>query len=594
MNVYVYEYIEFMCNPHEMDKVGHRYSRRIDLDSQDSLARIARKIKRGSRILELGVATGYFSRFLRKKLECVVDGVEIDPVMAEEAKPWCRKLLVGDLEQVCLSEHFPQRSYDHVVCADVLEHLRDPAYVLEQLPDLLNRNGNVLISIPNIAYAGLILELISGGFSYRDEGLLDRTHLRFFTKTSFLDLLQTLSYTIVEVDRVHLPFEMSEFASIVEQADPLLRDRLAALPDSDVYQYIITAKAGNTIRVKGDAPEPSSSDPDKLSLNPGKGDRGMRVVDIIVPVYGGLHETRQCLDSVLSNPQKTPFELVVIDDASPERDLKAYLEHLAEAGSITLLRNKNNIGFAGTVNRGIALHPDRDVVLLNSDTEVANDWLDRIRRCALSDPKIGTVTPFSNNATICSYPVFCQENSLPQGWDVRSLDRLFSGTNSGAIIDIPTAVGFCMYIKRPCLDQLGLFDEKSFGLGYGEENDFCMKATKVGWRHVLCGDTFVYHAGGVSFSESKEHLQKQGTETLIKLHPDYLDCIRKHIAEDPARHLRLAVDSARKRVSVQERQKFVKKACTKLLEKVCYPKIFSMLAGLGFAWVAKIIIKRKA
>ncbi|PXF59231.1 MAG: hypothetical protein C4B58_03690 [Deltaproteobacteria bacterium] len=588
---------------HKTHKAGHRYSRRIDLDSQDSLARIARKIKMSSRILELGVATGYFSRFLQKQLECVVDGVEIDPVMAEESKPWCRKLLVGDLEQVCLSEHFPRKSYDHVVCADVLEHLRYPAYVLKQLPDLLNRNGNVLISIPNIAYAGLILELISGGFSYRDEGLLDRTHLRFFTKTSFLDLLQTLSYTIVEVDMVHLPFEMSEFASIVEKADPVLREKLIALPDSDVYQYIITAKAGDTIRVKGNgagikqeknATSKSSSDPDKLRLAPGGWDSGIGVVDIIVPVYGGLQETRQCLDSALSNPQKTPFELVVIDDASPDHALKAYIEHLAEAGSITLLRNKNNIGFTGTVNRGMTLHPDRDVVLLNSDTEVANDWLDRIRRCALSDPKISTVTPFSNNATICSYPVFCQENSLPQGWDIGSLDRLFSGTNSGAIIDIPTAVGFCMYIKRPCLDQLGLFDEKSFGLGYGEENDFCMKAAKVGWRHVLCGDTFVYHAGGVSFSESKEHLQKQGTETLIKLHPDYMDCIRKHVMEDPARQLRLAVDSARKRVSAPIGQEFISKACTKLLRKVCYPKIFSMLAGLGFAWVAKIIIKRKA
>ena len=120
-----------------------------------------------------------------------------------------------------------------------------------------------------------------------------------------------------------------------------------------------------------------------------------------------------------------------------------------------------------------------------------------------------------------------------------------------------------------------------------------MKAAKAGWRHVLCGDTFVYHAGGASFSESKEHLQKQNTEILVKLHPDYLDRIRKHLAEDPARHLRLAVDSAREKVSAPTGQKFVRKACTKLLEKVCYPKIFSMLAGLGFAWVAKIIIKRK-
>jgi len=120
-----------------------------------------------------------------------------------------------------------------------------------------------------------------------------------------------------------------------------------------------------------------------------------------------------------------------------------------------------------------------------------------------------------------------------------------------------------------------------------------MKAAKTGWRHVLCGDTFVYHTGGASFSGSKERLQKQGTETLVKLHPDYLDRIRKHLAEDPARHLRLAVDSAREKVSASTGKKPVKKACTRLLEKVCYPKIFSMLAGLGFAWFAKIIVRRK-
>jgi GT2 family glycosyltransferase/SAM-dependent methyltransferase len=576
-----------------LNKTRHRYSRKIDIDSQDSLARIASKIKRDSVVLELGVATGYFSGFLQENLDCVVDGVEIDPAMAKEAEPWCRKLVVGDLEKICLAEHFPPRSYDHVVCADVLEHLRDPAYVLEQIPNFLNNNGNVLISIPNIAYAGLILELIDGDFSYREEGLLDRTHLRFFTKKSFLHLLHTLSYAIEEIERVRLPFEKSEFALTVEQANPLLKKKIMASPESDVYQYIITASTREVHEVVESFTGQSSSDSEKLSLFPEDLNQVTETVDIIVPVYRGVNETKRCLNSIISNPQKTAFELIVIDDASPEKELKTYLKHLEDMGHITLLCNENNIGFVRAVNRAMSLHRDRDVVLLNSDTEVANNWLDRIRTCALSDPKIGTVTPFSNNATICSYPVFCQENSLPRGWDVKSLDNLFSKTNPGTVIDIPTAVGFCMYIKRRCLNQLGLFDEKNFGPGYGEENDFCMQAVKMGWRNVLCGDTFIYHAGGVSFLDSREHLQRQNTENLIKLHPDYLERIRKHIAEDPARHLRLAVDNARKKALASTGKDFIRNACGKLLSKICYSKFFAILAGLGFALFTRIIVKYK-
>ena len=182
------------------------------------------------------------------------------------------------------------------------------------------------------------------------------------------------------------------------------------------------------------------------------------VVNVIIPVYRGLDETRRCLESVLAFPQQTTCEIVVINDCSPEPELSAWLRELAGTGAITLLENPINTGFVNAVNRGMVLHPERDVVLLNSDTEVHGDWLDRLRRCAYSDPQIGTVTPFSNNATICSYPRFAKDNALPENWSLEALDKLFAEINAGQSVEIPTAVGFCMYITRYCLNQVGYFD----------------------------------------------------------------------------------------------------------------------------------------
>lgn len=105
-------------------------------------------------------------------------------------------------------------------------------------------------------------------------------------------------------------------------------------------------------------------------------------VDVIVPVYRGLAETRACLESVLAAPVSAPFELIVVDDCSPEPEVGALVDDLAASGRIRLLRNERNRGFVASVNRAMALHPERDVVLLNSDTEVANDWLDRYGVCA--------------------------------------------------------------------------------------------------------------------------------------------------------------------------------------------------------------------
>jgi GT2 family glycosyltransferase len=226
-------------------------------------------------------------------------------------------------------------------------------------------------------------------------------------------------------------------------------------------------------------------------------------VDVIVPAYRGFDETLRCLHSVLAAPQVTPHRLVVVDDQGPDPELRDALRRLAARGWIELHVTPENLGFVGACNLGLRLHPDRDVVLLNSDTEVHNDWLDRLRRAALRGLRTGSVTPFSNNATICSYPRFGSDNCRVLELGDVELDRLAAAINAGTEVEIPTGVGFCMYIRRACLNEVGLLDMANFGRGYGEENDFCRRAVAAGWQNILAGDVFVRHYGGVSFGAEK-------------------------------------------------------------------------------------------
>jgi GT2 family glycosyltransferase/glycosyltransferase involved in cell wall biosynthesis len=282
-----------------------------------------------------------------------------------------------------------------------------------------------------------------------------------------------------------------------------------------------------------------------LSITPRQHSGCRASIDIVVPVYKGLNETLRCLRSVLTSCPTAAYELIVINDASPEPALSAWLRDLARRGLITLLENPLNLGFVKTANRGLALHPERDVVLLNSDTEVSRDWLDRLRKAAYSAERVGTVTPFSNNATICSYPTFCADNALPNDTTHVQMDELCAASNDGCYVEVPTGVGFCMYVRRDCLRDVDLLDEEHFGKGYGEENDFCMRATQRGWRHLLATDTFVYHSGGASFGASKNPAIENALKVMDTLYPDYQEVIAGHIAANPALPFRRRLDLAR-------------------------------------------------
>lgn len=270
-------------------------------------------------------------------------------------------------------------------------------------------------------------------------------------------------------------------------------------------------------------------------------------VGVIIPVYGGLEETRRCVESVLGARNETPFRLVVINDCSPEPAIVDYLNERAREGRIELLHNAQNQGFVRTVNRGMSHLAGYDVILLNSDTEVANNWIDRLALHAYSGGRVATVTPFSNNATICSYPDMVGRTYVPGGLSVAAMDRVFQRANAGRSVEIPSAVGFCMYIRRDCLDALGDFDAETYGHGYGEENDFCMRALDAGWRHLLAGDVFVFHRGGVSFVERTDGRKQEATRRLLARYPQYPTLVSRFVQSDPARPLRVAASLQRYR-----------------------------------------------
>ncbi|MEM6899501.1 MAG: Stf0 family sulfotransferase [Pseudomonadota bacterium] len=261
-------------------------------------------------------------------------------------------------------------------------------------------------------------------------------------------------------------------------------------------------------------------------------------ISIVIPVYSALASTKTCLTSVISDNSKINRRILVIYDAGPNPDLEKYLDDLADLSLIELYKNSENRGFVASVNRGFDLAESDDVVILNSDTEVPPGWLDRMAAVAASDPLIATITPYTNNGEICSFPNFCESNDMPNDMSVAELDALFARYGDGEPVTIPTGVGFCMYVARSALDQLGTFNEDAFGRGYGEENDFCRRAVRIGLRNVLQRNLFVFHKGGASFGDERSERIKDAVARVEKLNPGYNFEVQSYVMKDPERVFR--------------------------------------------------------
>lgn len=319
-------------------------------------------------------------------------------------------------------------------------------------------------------------------------------------------------------------------------------------------------------------------------------------IDVIVPVRGAGRVFARCAASLVRHmPRATAaasgvgaatarrsargvgsVRLIVVLDGPPDAESLAAIADLEAAGlDLTVLRHPQPLGFVISVNRAMrgtrpidqtdatggtvgadataatdgtagtgGTYPtDRDVVLLNSDTQVTAGWLDGLAAAAYSDPSIATVTPFSNNATICSLPRFLDENTVPAGYALDTFAALVAHVSRREYPRLPTGVGACLYIKRRVLDEIGLFDE-AFGLGYGEEIDFCRRATRRGYVHVLDDGTYIFHEGARSFGRSRERRIPRAERTLRARYPEFRRELGEFIRRDPLAPARARVMAA--------------------------------------------------
>ena len=198
------------------------------------------------RVLEVGCASGSQSRFMKEQLRCRVTGIEVDADAAESARPYCDQVVVGDLENIDLREVDGGGKYDVVLFADVLEHLVNPSAALAKVARVLADDGYVIASVPNVAHESVILDLCRGKFDYKPYGLLDNTHIRFFTKKTVYSTFERAGYVIASLDRViHGQVDTESSHVDLTQAERRILDFVRqSNPESDTFQFIVKAYKG--------------------------------------------------------------------------------------------------------------------------------------------------------------------------------------------------------------------------------------------------------------------------------------------------------------------------------------------------------------
>lgn len=260
---------------------------------------------------------------------------------------------------------------------------------------------------------------------------------------------------------------------------------------------------------------------------------------LIVPVYGGGQFLGPFFKSLFANTT-TPYRLVVVDDGNADPAVMGVLEELRTRGNIAVIRQSRNLGFVEAITAGFTLWRGEHVVLLNTDVVVPPGWLERLIAPLEDDGKIASTTPFSNSGSICGFPSMPEDNPLYLGLDTDVIDGVMRCLDGNALrLPIPTGVGFCMGMSAHALRRIGFIERETFGIGYGEENDWCRKAVNAGFVNVQVPNLFVFHHHGASFSsEQKSRQLERNLAILHERYPDYSAEVAELLMADPLSELR--------------------------------------------------------
>lgn len=454
-----------------------------------------------------------------------------------EGQPLTAPNVVGDVQRLPIGD----ACVDFCVGNHLLEHARDPIAALAELLRVVRPGGVLYVSVPDVGnpldrgravtpFGHLLADHEPG----RDRSAEDAAHYREYTDSAHPTLDERMRR---EVEARFLAQGYSVHFHTF---------------DAETFRQLCAAVAARTgarlielVRNPCDGFDEHVALLRRTRIGPRSGVRPP--VDVVVPVYGARRETIACLESVLRHATGD-WRLVVVDDASPDAELVPWLDALAARDPrVTLLRNAENLGFVRTANHGMRHAGERDVLLLNSDTVVAAGFLERLADAVYADATTGIVSPLSNNATILSVPVFCRPNVLPDGHTVDSFADLIARTSLRLRPELPTAHGFCMYVRAEVLERVGLFDAERFPRGYGEENDLCERALDAGFRIRVADDVFVYHAGEASFGEETHRLRTSNDVVLEGLHPGYFAKVARFVEANPLAPIQQTVECALRR-----------------------------------------------
>jgi len=330
-----------------------------------------------------------------------------------------------------------------------------------------------------------------------------------------------------------------------------LRDFLAAAPTG--LRYLLAGrKRADRDRLHlllgfGDEPDVGLSLDPRFLAPSAQGEASFPATTIVMPVYDAFDLLTQAVERIELHTD-VPWHLVLVEDASPDPRVRPWLVEWAaqRPDRVTLLLNDRNLGFIGSVNRGLDLAAQRGgpVILVNSDALVPAGWTSRLLRPIVEDDRVASVTPMSNDATILSVPWIAGGASLGPGM-ADLIDATARTLSLQARAQIPTGVGFCMAMSRAALDLVPALDP-AFGRGYGEEVDWCRKAAKAGMFHLGIGNLFVEHRGGLSFgSAHKAQALESAARIITARYPGFDEEVQRFVAADPLLTARLCLALAR-------------------------------------------------
>lgn len=422
------------------------------------------------KILDIGCAAGQLGAGLKERLGAEVWGVEIVEAIAKQADKLLDKVIHARIEDAL--DALPDNYFDSIILADVLEHLENPDMILYKLQSKLSGGGEIVASIPNVRHWSVLKELLEGKWNYQDAGILDRTHLRFFTKKSIVSLFQTAGLQIQQMKATSLTgSEMPD--DVMKALSQTTLDVSTLKDEAGHYQYIIKA----TIKK-----------------------RTNNLVSLVILTYNEIDYTKRCLKSLQKHTPED-HEIIFVDNGSTDGTVKWLRAQVQQNPNYRLIENKNNLGFAKGCNQGIEASRGEYILLLNNDVVISDGWLAGLLECHRLAPQAGIIGPMTNNI---SGHQQVQDEAYRSVEDLAKYAAAFRERYRHRRMAYRRIVGFCMLFQRSLVEQIGLLDE-SFGTGNFEDDDLCLRATLAGYKNYIAGDVFIHHYGSRSFIGNKIH-----------------------------------------------------------------------------------------